>query len=282
MRRLIRQSAHLRIRESANTLAHAAGLLAAAGLLGACDVTIKDGDISVNHPHGRASREWTRSFPLEPGGRVELVNVNGPIEVGVGPAGTVSLRATITAHGMTEDRAKQILAEAEIEESASPRHVRVATVRRNRSRGPGGVEVSYQATVPEDARVDINANNANVNVAGVRGPVQALVVNGQVTLSDARGAVDAASVNGSIAVKMAAVTDRIRVESTNGRISIELPKQAKATLSARAVNGGISVSGLETQEVEGFRIRNLESALNGGGPDVELRVMNGRITIVGK
>lgn len=255
--------------------------MAAVALSGACDVTIKDGDISVNHPHGRASREWTRTFPLAKGGRVELVNVNGPIEVSVGPAGTVSVTATISAHAMSEDRAKEIVGEAEIEESASPEHVRLATVRRNRSRGPGGLEVRYKAIVPEDARVDINGNNADVNISGVRGPVKALVVNGQVTLSDIAGAVDAASVNGNIAVKMAAVTDRIRIESTNGRISIELPKSAKVTLNARAVNGGISVSGLETQEVSGFRIRNLESTLNGGGPEVELRVMNGRITIVG-
>ena len=110
--------------------------------------------------------------------------------------------------------------------------------------------------------------------------MKALVVNGGCPLRYGRS-IDAASVNGSIAVKMAAVTDRIRVESTNGRISLELPKSAKATLNARAVNGGISVTGLDTQEASGFRIRNLESTLNGGGPEVELRVMNGRIAIAG-
>ena len=262
--------------------ATAVALLAAVAMFGGCDVTIKDGDISVNHSQGRASREWTRTFELAKGGRLELVNVNGPIEVGVGPAGTVSIQATMSAHAITEDRAKQILDEAEIEESASPEHVRLATVRRNRSRGPGGLEVSYKATVPADARLDINGNNADVTVAGVHGHVKALVVNGRVTLSEMAGSIDAASVNGSIQVKMAAVTDRIRVESTNGRISLELPKSAKATLNARAVNGGISVTGLDTQEASGFRIRNLESTLNGGGPEVELRVMNGRIAIEGK
>lgn len=262
--------------------ATAGTLLAAVAVLAACDVTIKDGDISVNNARGRASREWTRTFELAKGGRVELVNVNGPIEVGVGPAGVVAVQATLSAHAITEDRAQQILAEAEIEESASPQHVRLATARRNRSRGPGGLEVSYKATVPADARVDINGNNSDVTVAGVRGHLKALVVNGRVTLSDMTGSIDAASVNGSVTVKMAAVTDRIRIESTNGRISLELPKSVKATLNARAVNGGISVTGLDTQEVSGNRIRNLESALNGGGPEVDLRVMNGRITVEGK
>ena len=63
---------------------------------------------------------------------------------------------------------------------------------------------------------------------------------------------------------------------------IEVPKDAKATLNARSVNGAITVSGLNTTEASGRRIRNLESQLNGGGPELDVRVTNGRITIEGK
>ena len=77
------------------------------------------------------------------------------------------------------------------------------------------------------------------------------------------------------------VTAPIRLESTNGRIALEVPKDAKATLNARSVNGGITVTGLGTG-ASGRRIRNLESVLNGGGPEIDVRVTNGRITIEGK
>jgi hypothetical protein len=90
-----------------------AGVGVVAGL--ACDVTIKDGDISVAHFQGRATQEWNRTYPLAPGGRVEVVNVNGPVEVGVGPAGTVAVAAVLTTRAMTDERAKQIISEAKIE-----------------------------------------------------------------------------------------------------------------------------------------------------------------------
>ena len=48
------------------------------------------------------------------------------------------------------------------------------------------------------------------------------------------------------------------------------------------MNGGIHVTGLTGQEVSGRRIQTLESQLNGGGPEIDIRVTNGRITIVGK
>jgi DUF4097 and DUF4098 domain-containing protein YvlB len=81
---------------------------------------------------------------------------------------------------------------------------------------------------------------------------------------------------------MADVTGPLRLESTNGRVSLEVPKTTKATLNARSVNGSISVTGLTVDEGAGRRIRTLESQLNGGGPAVDLRVTNGRISIDGK
>lgn len=252
------------------------------GILSACDVTIKDGDISVAHFQGHATQEWTRKYPLAPGGRVEVVNVNGPVEVGVGPAGTVDVAAVLTTRAMTDERAKQMLSEGNIEESATPDHVRVATVRRERGRGPGGLQVAYKVTVPPDARVEMTANNGALKADGLRGPVKASMVNGDVELTGLRGTVDAASVNGSLTVKMAEVTGRMRLESMNGRISLEVPKATKATLNVRSMNGRINVTGLDTRKVEGDRIRNLESVLNGGGPEIDVRVTNGRITIEGR
>lgn len=251
-------------------------------VLAGCDVTIKDGDVSINRSQGRASREWNRTYALTPGGRVEVVNVNGPVEVTAGPEGTVTVAAVLTARAMTDERANEILAEAAIEESAAPDHVRVASARRERSRGAGGLEVSYKVTVPPDARVDLSGNNGSLKAVALHGPVKVMMVNGDLELTGMRGTIDAASINGEMTVSMAEVSGRIRLESTNGRVHLEVPKSARATLDARAMNGGIRVTGLDTQEVEGHRIRNLESVLNGGGPEIVIRANNGRISIEGK
>jgi hypothetical protein len=81
---------------------------------------------------------------------------------------------------------------------------------------------------------------------------------------------------------MADVTGPLRLEATNSRIALDIPKTTRATLNARSVNGNITVTGLNTDEGTGRRIRTLESQLNGGGPEIDLRVTNGRISIEGK
>ena len=185
-----------------NHLALACGLFLASSSFGACDVTIKDGDVSFDQLHGRATQEWNRQYPLAAGGRVEVVNSNGHTEVGVGKAGGVEVIAVLSARAMTDERAKELLSDARIEESLTPEHIKLTTVRGKRS---GGLEVSYRLTVPPDARVEMTSNNGTVKVDGLRGHVRAMVANGAVELTGIRGSVDAASVNGSVSVKMAEV-----------------------------------------------------------------------------
>src|SRR5687767_13509989 len=88
----------------------------AAGMLSGCDVTIKDGDIKGVSVQARVTREWNRHYPLAEGGRVEIVNSNGPIEVIVGPQGAVDITAVLEAQAMTEAHAKEILSGITIEE----------------------------------------------------------------------------------------------------------------------------------------------------------------------
>jgi hypothetical protein len=248
-------------------------------LLAACDITIKDGDVSFQEARGRATQEFNRTYPLTPDGRVEVVNLNGDIEVGPGAPGTVAVAATMSARAISDERAKALLAESKIDEQATPEHIKLTTVRPARG---GGVEVNYKLTVPPDARLEMTTNNGNLKGGGVAGHVKGIVSNGGIDMAGLRGSVDLALVNGHIVVRMAEVNDRVRLEATNGRLSLEVPRNAKATLNARSVNGSITVTGLNTQEASGRRIRSLESQINGGGPELDVRVTNGRITIEGK
>ena len=50
--------------------------MCAVGILSACDVTIKDGDIQNVSVRANATREWNRHYSLAQGGRVEIINNN--------------------------------------------------------------------------------------------------------------------------------------------------------------------------------------------------------------
>ena len=276
-RRSLSSNSHRQAKAAALT----AGVCALA-VLGGCDVTIKDGDIKNVSVHARASQEWSRQYPLTPGGVVEIVNGNGSIEVVAGKPGVVDVAAMLEARAMSETRAKEILSNVKVEESVAADHIRVSTVFAFRGRAPGGLESSYKVAIPADARLEMTGNNGMLKADGLGGHVKAMVVNGGIELTSMSGTIDAAAVNAHVSAKMSQVTGPVRLESTNGRISLEIPKTAKATLNARSVNGGITVSGLATSdEASGRRIRTLESQLNGGGPEIDVRVTNGRISITG-
>ena len=88
--------------------------------------------------------------------------------------------------------------------------------------------------------------------------------------------------NGSFNLNLEEVTAAVSVELTNGRLTVQLPSSTKANLSARVVNGSLSVSGLPVEQPGGRRIRDLEAALNGGGPQITLRATNSRLDIQGR
>jgi Putative adhesin len=250
----------------------------AAGVLSGCDVTIKDGDIKGVSVRAKATREWTRRYPLAPGGRVEIVNNNGRIEAVAGPAGAIDIEAVLEAQAMTQARAEEMVEQAKVEESVDPSHVRLAIARAG---GRRGLDATFKVRLPPDAVLEMSGANGTLRATGLSGHVKAMIVNGGVELTGMSGTIDAASVNGHVTTKMSQITGPVRLESTNGRIALQIPKSARATLNARSVNGSINVTGLTVEDGSGRRIRTLESQLNGGGPNIDLRVTNGRINITG-
>jgi hypothetical protein len=256
-----------------------AGLGSLAGLV-ACDVNVHNGKASVRLFSAEATDEWTHRYPLAADGRVEIININGPITVSPGAAGTVEVHATISAKALTEAGAREILAKGSILETTEPSRVRVETMSPRGIRG--SYEVRYDVRVPADAQADISVTNGPLKADGLNGRLKATAVNGNVDLTNMSGAIDGVTANGSLVVELTRVAADVRLELTNGRLSLDLPRASKAQLSARVVNGALEVSGLPIQEATGRRIRSLEATLNGGGPSIDLRATNGRLSITGR
>ena len=59
------------------------------------------------HLTGRATDEWTRSYPLAEGGEIRLVNTNGKIDVEGVSGSTVEIKAERIARGTTDAAAAE-------------------------------------------------------------------------------------------------------------------------------------------------------------------------------
>jgi hypothetical protein len=258
-------------------------ILALAGLVSAgCEISVGENGFSLGAVSGRASDEWQREYTLKPGASVEVVNVNGRIQVtrGTGPA--VRIHAERTARALTDESAKELLDQVRIEETTTDAGVKIET-KAPRLRGRGGVEVRYTVTVPDGTPVTVRTTNGGIDLDGVTGGVLARTVNGGVSGSGLAGRVEASTTNGGIDLAVDALADGgITAETVNGGVSVSIPRAAGAEVAASVVNGGISLSGLSLDEGATKNRRRLEGKLNGGGPRIKIGAVNGGVQLAGQ
>jgi hypothetical protein len=251
-------------------------LVLASAAAGGCDIAMAD-------LRQRETVEWRKNYDLQPGGQLEISNVNGKIEVQPGTGSSVEVVAEKSARAASVEAAKDALGRIEIQEKTSPTHVRIET---KVQRGSGGFfggwnqEVHYMVKVPPSLEVRLTTVNGGIELSGLKGRITAEATNGGVKARDISGAIDASTTNGGVEVDLADVADSgVKLGCTNGGIRLRLPASAKATISARITNGGINTDGINVETSGEASRRRLDGRLNGGGPRIDLEGTNGGIRI---
>ena len=244
-------------------------LLATAG----CDI------VTAELKHSETA-EWRQTYELQPGGSVEINNVNGQIKVEPGAGRSVEVVAKKTAKGGSAEDAKRALERVQIVDNSGPTGVRIDTrTERGGSWFGSSASVEYSVRVPSGATLRFSTINGGVELRGVSGDIKAETTNGGVTAREIAGSIDASSTNGGVDVDMTQLGEGgARLECTNGGIKLRLPSDAKASISASITNGGIDTAGLNLETTESSR-RKLEARLNGGGPQIRIEGTNGGIRI---
>jgi len=255
---------------------------------------------------GRAAtleERFEHTYPLQAGGSFALANVNGDVSVAPWDRPEVHVTAVKRVKAGSAARARDLLRELEVRVAASPAAIKVETHYPNHvgifdwlSGGGSEMGVTYRVEVPRGARLHVRSVNSALQVSGgdaaelstVNGPIvasgvggalQARTVNGAITLAGAAGAVHARSVNGAVDVRFAALPAGapVHISTTNGAVTVHLPREARASLDARSTNGEVECS-LPIQ-VHGSRRHGLRGDLNGGGGPIEIATTNGGIEI---
>jgi DUF4097 and DUF4098 domain-containing protein YvlB len=260
-------------------------LRAVALLLPALLVASAGCDIVTADFREQSTEEWRKTYELQAGGRVEVRNVNGRIEVVKGEGNVVEVVAKKTGRAASQEAAKDALQRIQIIDTTSGGVIKVET---KLERSGGGLfnhssgQVQYTVRVPADAELKLSTVNGGVEITGINGRVTAEATNGGVIGRDLGGPVEASTTNGGVDVDFAAISGDVKLECTNGGVRIRLPKDAKATISARVTNGGIDVEGVDLQTRGESTRRRLDADLNGGGARIELGGTNGGIDIRGR
>ena len=264
------------------TATGAAVVFAAALGSAACEVRAGEGgDFSFDIWKGSAQDTWERTYTVAPGGRLEILNVNGEIRAEAAPGGTVHVRAERRVTAASDQAAQEMLEKLELREEVGPQRVRVETVV---PRGRwGGHKVTYTVQVPPGVHVDLRTVNGGVRLDNVGGEVRATATNGGVRgrLADV-SLLDARTTNGGVELELTgelAAAGRVSLASVNGGVRLAVPEATRGDLTARCTNGRVSVSDLPFEADGDQTRRRVAGRLNGGGARIDLQTTNGGVSI---
>jgi hypothetical protein len=228
-----------------------------------------------------------RTFDVRPGARVVLDNVNGRVTITAWDQPRVRIRAEQRVESRDADAARKTMA-ALVNVSAADGGLRVHT---NYPRNQNGffdwlagtsvqARVLYDITVPRSMSLDVTTVNGAVAASNVSGVIHLSTTNGRITIERCAGELDASTTNGAIAAELLTVTPGrpIRLDTTNGRISVSVPRTLAARVDAATTNGSISSDiPVVTTVAEHHALRG---TMNGGGnAELRLRTTNGSIEI---
>jgi len=237
-------------------------------------------DVSVGHLTARATEEWTRSYPLAPGGEVRIGNTNGHVDVEGVDGTTVEVRAEKIARAATDTGARELLPRIAIVENVQPDRVSIETQRMNGIMIGVSIEVRYHIRAPKQALVNVTTTNGGIGLSGLAGKIVARTTNGGVIAKEMTGGVEARSTNGGVSIELASLgSEPISAHTTNGGVTLFVPDSTKADISASCTNGGILVAPELTLTVSEQSRRRLEAKLNGGGTHIDLQSTNGGVRI---
>src|ERR1700722_2816509 len=142
------------------------------------------------------SKEFNQSYPLQPGGSVELQNVNGTVDVQGWDRNEIEVHAVKTAKHKESD-----LERVAIEVDAKPDAISIAT----RYPQNEGVEVAVEYTihVPHGAKLEhLGTVNGTLRIAGVDEVDDLRTVNGNIEVFGADSTVHARTTNGNVRLEL--------------------------------------------------------------------------------
>ena len=157
--------------------------------------------------------------------------------------------------------------------------------------------ITFEIEAPARTNLKLSTvNGGEILVENIEGELTVSNTNGGITLNNVAGTVNAGTTNGNVRASLTRVTaaKEMAFTSHNGTVDVTLPPTTKANLRMRSDNGDVYSDFdvqlaaappvvQESRSVNGrYRIsrnRSIVGAINGGGPEVELRTFNSNVYV---
>ncbi|MCI0452845.1 MAG: DUF4097 family beta strand repeat-containing protein [Candidatus Latescibacteria bacterium] len=207
--------------------------------------------------------------------RLSLSNLNGGATITGWDKKTIEVTATKRAGS------REFLDDATVQADLKDDHLRIevdyAFDDGERYIDSDFVSVEFEIRVPRSIEIDrIELVNGGIDIADLSGEVNAASVNGDVIGEKLSGDTRLSTVNGDVSLSSVAGHDAVTLSSVNGSVTLYLPRDVNAKLSASTVHGDIRGDLGHGVTHAG---NSMDAVLGTGGPRIALGTVNGDIRI---
>ena len=202
-------------------------------------------------------------------------NANGGIRVTGWDRDEILLLAKVRIFRGSKESARELASQIEIITDGRAIYAKGPKQWRRR-----GWSVSYELKVPRRSNLSLDTVNGGISIDDVNGDIDFEATNGGIYLSGVSGDVRGRTTNGGLQIELDG--DRwdgkgLDVKTTNGGVTLSLPRNYSAELVTGTVNGRIHVDFPIT--VQGTIGKRLRTRLGAGGPTIRAITTNGGVRI---
>lgn len=227
---------------------------------------------------GAGRDERRESFRLDPGARVEVRGINGPVEIVATDADRAELYILRTASNGQALESRKIIVEH------APSSLIVygeggASSLPSRLFGKWGGEYRerVELRVPLRSQVSASDVNGHVKIGEMNGPVEISDINGRVEVAGFAGSFKLTGVNGSVAVSSAG-DGGMEITGVNGSVEVRL--SGDADINVLGNNGRVSLNlpNVTVTKQESEHPAQMSARIGAGGPQINITGVNGNIS----
>jgi hypothetical protein len=210
------------------------------------------------------------SYPLASGGSFEIDNLNGKIDINSWDQSQLGITATKEANSQAELDAIRI----DVKQQSDAIEVRTSYS----PPGPHNGGVSYQVMLPKDiGKVVVKTANGSISAKNVGGNVDMKSENGAISATDLKGPFSLDTTNGAVEAVCADLMGDSKLKTTNGPITLTLPRSTDVLIDADTVVGRIESNLPAIKSSKGFVGQTLQAKLGAGAHHIEAKTTNGSI-----
>jgi DUF4097 and DUF4098 domain-containing protein YvlB len=218
----------------------------------------------------RFDKDFHYSYPLKPGGRVNVETFNGSVDISGWDQDTVDISGA--KYGPSQQEAEDL--KVNVDASADSVSVRVprpslrrnnqgarlvikiprgarldrittsnSSIRTQDGTGPARLHTSNGSIRVEDLRGDLEAetSNSSIELEGVDGNARAHTSNGHIRAGRVSGSLEAGTSNSSVHADITRTDRTVRLDTSNGPVELALPREFSADVHVATNNSPITV-----------------------------------------